>query len=220
MKKIIITALIFVLISSHISYGQETTSYDWQKHHQLIDKQFEEYKDQVIETEKNKIEKLISKDKAAKYMEYFEKGLNCQTGIIILEGENNSWLETAYYSGYKQKVLFHQGYFKGLTKSAQAEEIYKPVLTTQSQNIKNDIIKSWGRQKDFFVKENFKIIEWEHAKQVLKKRKIKGGKQYHTGWLTIYTKSQEKYLTKQPQIDALWEFEKENNLKLEGFATE
>lgn len=77
-----------------------------------------------------------------------------------------------------------------------------------------------GQAKDFFRDNNFIIIDWEVVKKILIQRKIKGGKQYHTGWLTIYTLDEEKFLTKQPQMDALWKFMEEQNLNLEGFGTE
>ncbi len=83
-----------------------------------------------------------------------------------------------------------------------------------------DIIESMGSQKEFFQSNNFKIVNWKEAKDILLNKKIKGGKQYHTGWLTIYTTNGEKYLVKQPKMDALWEFMKEKDVELEGFGTE
>jgi len=93
-------------------------------------------------------------------------------------------------------------------------------VTTQSNNLDKEIVESWGRQKDFFVEKNFAIIDWQDAKEILLSRKVRGGKQYHTGWLTIYTLDDDKYLTKQPNMDALWQFMQEYNLNIEGFGTE
>jgi len=92
--------------------------------------------------------------------------------------------------------------------------------TTQSNNLDKKIVESWGQQKNIFIKNNFEIIDWEKAKQILLKEKIRGGKQYHTGWLSIYTKNDRKYLVKQPKMDALQEFMMKERLKIEGFGTE
>lgn len=92
--------------------------------------------------------------------------------------------------------------------------------TTQSENLDKKIIESWGRQKDFFIENNFEIISWEDAENKLLGGEYCGGKQYHTGWLTIYSLEGNKYLTKQPRIDAYWQFMKDNNLSTEGFGTE
>jgi len=93
-------------------------------------------------------------------------------------------------------------------------------VTTQSENLDAGLVVSWGRQKDFFVREDFEIIEWEEAKNKLLEGKYRGGKQYHTGWLTIYSLDDSKYLTKQPKLDALWEFMEANGLSTAGFGTE
>ncbi len=100
------------------------------------------------------------------------------------------------------------------------EVVEKKKLTTQSVDLDEKMVESWGGQRNFFTGGNFEIVNWEEAKKILRLGNIKGGKQYHTGWLTIYTLDENKYLTKQPQMDALWDFMKENNLSLEGFATE
>ena len=103
-------------------------------------------------------------------------------------------------------------------KSSQPE--HGPKITTQSKDLEGNVIKSWGRQRDFFIERNFEIIEWEVAKSRLLEGNVTGGKQYHTGWLTIYTSDGRQYLTKQPKMDALWEFMEEKKLKIEGFGTE
>lgn len=96
----------------------------------------------------------------------------------------------------------------------------KEILTTQGSNLDENIVESWGRQKGFFIKNNFEIIDWAKAKNILLHEKIRGGKQYHTGWLTIYTKDDRKYLVKQPKMDDLWEFMEAKGIKLQGFGTE
>lgn len=93
--------------------------------------------------------------------------------------------------------------------------------TSSSSNaIPAEIISSWGRQEEFFRKGNYTILEWNQAEVLLREKSHIGGKQYHTGWLTIYTSDGKKYLTKQPKIDFFFEFMKRNNLNDEGFGTE
>ncbi|MCJ7507391.1 MAG: hypothetical protein MUO85_01505, partial [candidate division Zixibacteria bacterium] len=118
-----------LLLMMHISFGyaEETKkvySYDWKRHEELIDKQFEEFAQQVLQIERQKVESLLTKDRANKYMEYFEKGMRSEGGLIMMEGEESRWLEIAYYSGYQQKVLFRQGYFAGLVKAAEFSEVF------------------------------------------------------------------------------------------------
>lgn len=96
----------------------------------------------------------------------------------------------------------------------------KSELTTDNINIDDKVIKSWGNQKDFFIDTNFIIIKWEKAKKILLTEKVRGGKQYHTGWLTIFLEDGNKYIVKQPMMDALWKFMEEKQLKLTGFGTE
>lgn len=103
------------------------SSYDWQLHEELIDKQFEEYKPQVLQVEREKIESLLTKDKAEIYMKRFEEGMRSSTGFIMIEAVENHWLEIAYQSGYKCKELFRQGYFKGLIKAAESPEMRIPI---------------------------------------------------------------------------------------------
>ena len=94
------------------------------------------------------------------------------------------------------------------------------VMTTQSKKLDKEIIASWGRQKDYFIRDNLIIINWEKTKNILLNEKIRGGKQYHTGWLTIIMTDGRKYLVKQPEMDALWAFMKEKGIKPKGFGTE
>lgn len=91
---------------------------------------------------------------------------------------------------------------------------------TNDPNLPLDLVASWGNQKEFFIKGELEIIEWDEAKSELLKRNYRGGKQYHTGWLTIYMNDGRKYLTKQPRIDIFFEFMKESNLSTKGFGTE
>lgn len=92
--------------------------------------------------------------------------------------------------------------------------------TTNTPELPVELITSWGNQKDFFIKNGFEILEWDAAKSELLKEYYRGGKQYHTGWLTIYMNDGRKYLTKQPEIDAFFEFMIESKLSTKGFGTE
>jgi hypothetical protein len=94
------------------------------------------------------------------------------------------------------------------------------IIMTGDADLPDEVISSWEQQKSFFIKENFQILDWEAAKALLRQKNYSGGKQYHTGWLTIYTNDGNKYLTKQPSIDVFFQFMKEENLNTEGFGTE
>ena len=108
----------------------------------------------------------------------------------------------------------------GCTPKKSSHDDNKEILTTQSSNLDENIIESWGQQKKYFNENNFEIIDWDKAKNILLQEKIRGGKQYHTGWLTIYTMDNRKYLVKQPKMDALWEFMEAKGIKPQGFGTE
>ena len=101
-----------------------------------------------------------------------------------------------------------------------AQSNNEEITTTQDANLDEEIVESWGRQKGFFYKNNFEIIDWDEAKNILLQEKIRGGKQYHTGWLAIYITDDRKYLVRQPKVDALWEFMEAKGIKLQGFGTE
>ncbi len=94
------------------------------------------------------------------------------------------------------------------------------IITTRDVDLPSDVVSSWAQQKNFFIKENFQILDWEDAKTLLRQKNYSGGKQYHTGWLTIYTDNEKKYLTKPPRMDIFFQFMKEENLITEGFGTE
>ncbi len=82
-------------------------------------------------------------------------------------------------------------------KTAKSQQIK---TTTKAPNLPADLAVSWGNQKEFFIKGGFEILEWDVAKSELLKGNYRGGKQYHTEWLTIYMNDGRKYLTKQPRI--------------------
>ena len=93
-------------------------------------------------------------------------------------------------------------------------------VTTRDSGLPADVVASWGRQKTFFVEGDFLILTWEAAKSVLRTRDCRGGKQYHTGWLTIYADDGSKFLTKPHVIDEFFRFMEDAGLSTEGFATE
>jgi hypothetical protein len=92
--------------------------------------------------------------------------------------------------------------------------------TTRDPGIPDEVVASWGRQSGFFIDGGFEILEWEDAQALLRERDTAGGKQYHTGWLTIYTNAGRKVLTKQPEIDSFFRFMQEAGLPTTGFGTE
>lgn len=100
---------------------------------------------------------------------------------------------------------------------AVAAEIGSPCTR---DDLPAELVASWGQQEEFFCIENFTILEWTDAQALLLRKSYRGGKQYHTGWFTIYTIDGRKYLTKQPVMDAFFEFMKQNSLSAQGFASE
>ena len=99
-----------------------TTTYEWKGHDDRIDALFYEYAPIVLKQEREKIEAILPKDDADKYMKWFESGLNSNTGIVDIEDGSNRWLEIACYAGYAQKTLFRHAYFEGLTRKAEIEK--------------------------------------------------------------------------------------------------
>ena len=106
------------------------------------------------------------------------------------------------------------------SSKATPEPSPSKIIKTRDTDLPSDLVSSWAQQKNFFVKENFQILDWEDAKTLLRQKNYSGGKQYHTGWLTIYTDNEKKYLTKPPRMDIFFQFMKEENLGTEGFGTE
>ena len=93
-------------------------------------------------------------------------------------------------------------------------------LVTSDPAVPAEVGESWGMQRDFFTQNGFEIMEWEDAKALLRQRSYRGGKQYHTGWLTIYTDDGRKVVTNQPEIDAFYRFMETEGLPTTGFGTE
>ncbi len=89
-----------------------------------------------------------------------------------------------------------------------------------SVNASPETIASWGPQKDYFLHGGFRIVTWDEAKSILLQNNYVGGRQYHTGWLTLTTKDGGKYLVLQPSIDLVFTFLKGSKLPADGFATE
>ena len=80
--------------------------------------------------------------------------------------------------------------------------------------------RSWGRQRQFFRDRNLTVVAWQEAQELLLLSDLRGGKEYLTGWLTIYTKSDDGYLTKPPSGVAFRRFAVQNAVPTEGFAPE
>lgn len=94
------------------------------------------------------------------------------------------------------------------------------IITTRDPGVPEEVAASWGMQRDFFTDGGFELLEWEDAKALLRERDYRGGKQYHTGWLTIYTNAGRKVLTREPAIDDFYQFMEESGLPTTGFGTE
>jgi hypothetical protein len=93
-------------------------------------------------------------------------------------------------------------------------------LTTRSALLDAAMIESWGAQKDFFLARDFEIVPWEKAKAAVLEHKIVGGKQYHTGWVTLYGSGGEQFLTRPTGYDDIYAFFREHRLELKAFGTE
>ncbi|HOW43693.1 MAG TPA: hypothetical protein PK919_00840 [Candidatus Aminicenantes bacterium] len=92
----------------------DTYSFDWQGHQMAMGGLFEkEHAEEIVGLERRKIALLLAKEKVEVYMKYFEQGLRSDTGIILIEGEEQQWLEIAYWSGFRCRQLFMQGYVAG-----------------------------------------------------------------------------------------------------------
>jgi hypothetical protein len=220
MMNVILACLAF-LLAAGLSLRAQTNAaaYDWQGHEQRIDRLFEPGVASILKGEREAIEAVLPREKADRYMKYFEDGLRSGTGAIMIEGGENRWLEIAFREGFARKQLFRKGYFQGLIRAAESNEP-GPRSTTQTPGLPEPLVASWGRQKEFFITNNFEILEWEAAKAELLKGGLRGGKQYHTGWLTIYTAGGRKLLTQQPAMDAFFDFMKQSRLPTAGFGTE
>lgn len=118
-RTIVILALI--LVTGTIHCETNSVSYDWKAHEKRIDALFLKHIPKILKGEKEMIAAILPKDKADQYMKHFEEGLNSATGIIMIEGSQDRWLEIAYREGYAQKTLFRQGYFSGLAKEAEKD---------------------------------------------------------------------------------------------------
>jgi len=93
-------------------------------------------------------------------------------------------------------------------------------LLTSDPSVPPEVVESWGMQRSFFIENGFEILEWEDATALLRRRSYTGGKQYHTGWLTIYTDDGRRFVTAQPGIDAFYRFMQSEGLPTTGFGTE
>jgi hypothetical protein len=78
---------------------------------------------------------------------------------------------------------------------------------------------SWGPQSGLFKENNPEVIPWEDAQFILTNRKLKGGKQYPTRWLTILCADGSNFLTWQPELDAYVQWGKARAVDLTGFTS-
>ena len=120
-------------------------------------------------------------------------------------------------------IILFAGCSKPLQHSPQKDQSYQQapkVVTTNDPHLSSEIVSSWGRQKDIFLRGNFTILEWEDAKELLLKKTYRSVFQYHTGWLRISTHDGEKYLVKKPQNEDCYQFMKEHNLSTRRFGLE
>jgi hypothetical protein len=70
-------------------------------------------KEILIQQERYLAERIYGKEKSKLYLEYFTRGLDSKTGAIMIEGEENQWLEIAFARGYSTAFIFMWGYRQG-----------------------------------------------------------------------------------------------------------
>jgi hypothetical protein len=79
---------------------------------------------------------------------------------------------------------------------------------------------SWGAQTAFFREQNFVVLPWDDAFEILLNRELRGGTQYSTRWLTIYCANGDTFLTQQPEIDGYIRLAQARSIRLPGFVSE
>ena len=76
---------------------------------------FEKNKEHYIKVEASQAVRLYGEEKLSVYLEYFKKGMESETGVIMIEGEENQWLEVAFSRGYYTRMFFISGFLEGLS---------------------------------------------------------------------------------------------------------
>jgi hypothetical protein len=76
---------------------------------------FEKSKEHYIKVESGQAVRLYGKEKLSTYLDYFKKGMESETGAIMIEGEENQWLEVAFSRGYYTRMFFISGFLEGLS---------------------------------------------------------------------------------------------------------
>ena len=94
------------------------------------------------------------------------------------------------------------------------------LLSTSDTTLSPDLVASWGPQQEFFTEGEFTILDWESAQNLVLQTTYRGGKIYHSGWITIYTHDGGSYLTKEPEPDDFIAYMRQYSLPMDGFAPE
>jgi hypothetical protein len=92
------------------------------------------------------------------YMEYFEKGLETDIGMTIIEGGEFRWLENAESSGSQYRQVFKLGYNQGSLNASLGREVDRKAEW-------KSFIKEWSK---FIVD-----IERRKAEALMPKKKVK-----------------------------------------------
>jgi hypothetical protein len=83
----------------------------------------------------------------------------------------------------------------------------------------DDWARSWGAQAAFFREQNFVVVPWDDAFEILLSRELRSGTQYSTRWLTIFCANGDGFLTQQPEIDAYIRLAQARSIRLPGFVS-
>ncbi|TFG77486.1 MAG: hypothetical protein E4H23_08655 [Chrysiogenales bacterium] len=130
--------LMFLAAAQALGDQAPAQDYDWQKHQEAIWGVFaaKQARD-IAGLEREKIVSLLAPEKVEPYMKYFERGLESGTGMILIEGAEQRWLEIAFQSGFRCKRLFEQGYLEGQAAALMAVNDIHGKLSRQSVSGEN-----------------------------------------------------------------------------------
>ena len=179
--------------SSHPEAQQtETYSFDWQAREKAIGVIFsEKYGKEIIEFERQEIAVLIPGENIDLYMEYFEKGLEADFGMTIIEGGEYRWLENAESSGSQYRQVFELGYNQGSLNASLGREV------------------EWKAEWQAFIKEWSKsIVEVERRKveALIDKKKINAYMDYFELGLNSDTGMGKKMSRKHARLAAAFRY--------------
>lgn len=157
----------------------------------------------------------VFKGRALYVWERYGLRLSYQAGPYVIHiGSRDGDPRVGINEPLAMKVLEH---LVGELESAAPK---RQVLRARDLPLNSAIDSLWGAQSAFFREKNLEVLPWEDAEFILIDRKLQGGRQYQTRWLTIFSADGEGFLTLQTELDAYAGVGKARGLDLTGFASE